>query len=191
MIVLAIATMLFKTGETLLDDSSWARPDLTRSERGFVKDTRAEIDKECAIADDAECRSRFDKMLMDAINGRRINAAVMQWSRVADNVSYTCTSPILSDRLTCYSDLRKLNYEAAMTRAGFKRLGVSSAGYQKISTGMIMRDVEFILGRGEEQAYSGGSGYSASVYKWQRRGAIITISFSGFEVSGRAQFGLR
>ncbi|HEX7820648.1 MAG TPA: hypothetical protein VF463_08510 [Sphingobium sp.] len=190
MFILAVSTMLFKTGDTLLDDEDWSKPYLTRSEQIFVDDARAKVAEFCATKKEVECQTDLESAIRDAVNGRRINAVVMRWSASADHVSYHCSDLSIISRLKCLSDLRGLNYDQAMAHAGYKRFGITREGYGKISIGMNMRDVEFILGQGEEQAYSGGYGHSAAMYRWQKGKAMITISFRDNEVSGRAQFGL-
>jgi len=136
MLTLAISLMLFTTGDTLLERKTWAKPDLTTSERVFVNEARSKIAAACAGTNDTPCSTSHETLLMEAINGRRINAEVMRRSPVADKVSYTCSSERIGEQLRCYSDLRSLNYEQAMTRAGYKRLGVSFEAYRKISIGM-------------------------------------------------------
>lgn len=77
---------------------------------------------------------------------------------------------------------------------------ISKSNYDKIKDGMTIKEVEYILGRGEEQssvsvpgASVGGvsvPGMSGKNYVWKDGNKVITVSFLNDKVFGKAQLGL-
>jgi len=70
---------------------------------------------------------------------------------------------------------------------------VNQANYQKIEDGMSLSQVESILGKGKEQASSGGSfggiTMQAKGMVWQDGNKVITVMFMNDAVQSKAQMG--
>lgn len=70
---------------------------------------------------------------------------------------------------------------------------VNQANFQKIENGMSLSQVEAILGKGKEQASSGGSFGGISVegkgMVWQDGNKVITVMFMNDAVQSKAQMG--
>ncbi len=80
-----------------------------------------------------------------------------------------------------------------LTVAGCGGSAVTQSNYDKIQTGMSLSEVEAILGKGKEQASSGGSfggiTMNAKGMVWQDGNKIITVMFMNDEVQSKAQMG--
>ena len=72
---------------------------------------------------------------------------------------------------------------------------VTQSNYEKIKNGMKQSEVEAILGKGKEQASSGGNFGGISMdgksMVWQNGNEIITVMFMNGEVMSKAQMGLK
>jgi hypothetical protein len=70
---------------------------------------------------------------------------------------------------------------------------VNKTSYEKIKNGMSLSEVESILGKGKEQASSGGSfggiSMEAKGMVWQDGNKIITVMFMNDAVQSKAQMG--
>lgn len=71
---------------------------------------------------------------------------------------------------------------------------VNKGNYDKINNGMTEKEVEAILGTGEEQSSTGvnvpGMSMSGKSKVWKDGMKIITITFINDKVQGKAQVGL-
>lgn len=71
---------------------------------------------------------------------------------------------------------------------------VNRANYDKINTGMTEKEVEGVLGKGEEQASAGVDAgimsMSGKVKVWKGGTKVITITFIDGKVAAKAQYGL-
>jgi hypothetical protein len=71
---------------------------------------------------------------------------------------------------------------------------VNQANYDKIKNGMTEKEVEDILGKGEEQASAGGNALGMSMSgkakAWKDGTKLITVSFIDGKVTAKAQNGL-
>ena len=81
------------------------------------------------------------------------------------------------------------------TIAGCGGNPVTQSNYEKIKNGMSQSEVEAILGKGKEQASSGGNFGGISMdgksMVWQNGNEIITVMFMNGEVMSKAQVGLK
>lgn len=191
MISIIMASLLYQAGYGTIDARKFNEIHLTRDELNFSKKMQDEIIAYCTDDTQQSCLKEHFTKLIAAVNGRRLISSTMRDSRLTDDIGYKCAGKNdIGEKLNCYAGLGALSYNQAMISLGFKRMPISRASYYKIRTGMNIRDVEFILGAGEEQAYSSSRGYTAAVYTWQRGSSIISISFSDDEVIAIAQSGL-
>lgn len=71
---------------------------------------------------------------------------------------------------------------------------INQANYDKIQDGMSLSEVEAILGKGKEQASTGGSfggfNMNSKTMVWQDGSKIISVGFLNGEVIGKSQIGL-
>jgi hypothetical protein len=81
---------------------------------------------------------------------------------------------------------------------------LTTANYDRVTTGMSQQDVEAILGPGKEQASSSvavpsqsvagvtvpGANTSAKVLTWQEGQKLISVTFVNGKVMSKTQFGL-
>jgi hypothetical protein len=72
---------------------------------------------------------------------------------------------------------------------------VTKANYDKVNTGMTLKEVQGILGSGTEQGSSGidvpGMSMTGKAMVWQEGTKIITVQFINDKVVSKAQMGLQ
>jgi len=84
---------------------------------------------------------------------------------------------------------------ASLVFTGCSGNPVTQSNYDKIKNGMKESEVAAILGKGKEQASSGGDFGGISMngksMVWQNGNEIITVMFMNGEVMSKAQMGLK
>lgn len=102
----------------------------------------------------------------------------------------------------CAAVMASLTMLALLTACSQSKL--TTANYDRVTTGMNEQDVEAILGKGKEQASTSvavpgqtvagitvpGANTSAKVLTWQEGQKLISVTFLNGKVMSKTQFGL-
>lgn len=166
----------------------------TRDEERYLESAWTRIVEHCGSQPDPTCSSPLVSATITVMNERRKLAKELRNSVVFGELISDCEAvQDLAAQASCYRALSGLSYSQAMSRMGYRRSGVTMEGYSKLRIGMLLRDVEFILGESyEEVGYSSMGGSSAATYKWVGgRGGVIIVSFLDDVMRARAQQGIR